>query len=238
MLKWTLCIVFGEVSAPERVEIRDCLQSRDRRPRPPPRTARPTAKPAPPRAKGRGRPPETAAAAVAGPPGSARFNRTSKSSSAATHRSTKLELRERRLVDLAQKPEVSRRRSTARQSCPRRTARSRPAAPRAAPLTCSPSSRASTTPFMPRKSLPETSARCVGSSGSAWPGAGKIDVGDLEEIGVGLAVRLVVQPGGQQAGDQALPQGRLALAAGMIDPQRRGRRARAAPARPAGRRPG
>ena len=61
--------VFGKVSAPERVEIRRLPPESSRPPRPPLRTARPIATPAPPRAKGRGRRPDTAATAVAGPPG-------------------------------------------------------------------------------------------------------------------------------------------------------------------------
>ena len=57
--------------------------------------------------------------------------------------------------------------------------------------------------------------------------AGQVDVGDLEELGVGVAVGLVVPSDRQQAGDQALPQRVLALAAGMVDPERRRGRARA-----------
>jgi hypothetical protein len=40
-------------------------------------------------------------------------------------------------------------------------------------------------------------------------------------------VRLVVQPDGEQAGDQALPQGRLSLAAGMVHAQRLASQSRA-----------
>ena len=60
-------------------------------------------------------------------------------------------------------------------------------------------------------------------------GAGQVDVGDLEELGIGIAVRLVVPADRQQAGDQALPQGDFPLPARMVDPQRR--RGRAGPDR-------
>ena len=74
--------------------------------------------------------------------------------------------------------------------------------------------------------------------GQGRAGARQVDVGDLEQLGVELPVRLVVQAGRQQAGDQALPQGVLALAAGVLDPQRRHGRDRAGAGRSAARRPG
>ena len=47
----------------------------------------------------------------------------------------------------------------------------------------------------------------------------EIDVGDLEEISIGLPVRLVVLPGGKQAGDQALAQSRFPFSTGVINAQ-------------------
>ncbi len=49
----------------------------------------------------------------------------------------------------------------------------------------------------------------------------QVDVGDLEQLGIGRPMGLVVPPGVQQAGNQAAPQGILFPAARMIDPDRR-----------------
>ncbi len=52
----------------------------------------------------------------------------------------------------------------------------------------------------------------------AWPR--KVDVGDLEQLGVGVAVRLVVPTSRQQARHERLPQGPLPLPAGVLHADR------------------
>src|SRR5262245_23649296 len=63
-------------------------------------------------------------------------------------------------------------------------------------------------------------------SGKVPAGSRKVDIRDLEQLGVELAMRLVVQADGQQAGYQALAQGALSPAAGVVHPQWSGGRAR------------
>ena len=63
-------------------------------------------------------------------------------------------------------------------------------------------------------------------------------MGDLEQLGVEMPVGFVVEPDGQEAGNEALPERVLPLAAGMLDPQRCGGWDRAATGRPAVLRPG
>ena len=61
--------------------------------------------------------------------------------------------------------------------------------------------------------------------GERFAGPGKIDVGDLEQVRIGVAMRLVVPVRGQQARHQALPQCVLAPSARMLDADGRGGRA-------------
>ena len=80
--------------------------------------------------------------------------------------------------------------------------------------------------------LPEVAATDQGQPGRlvgeglvrAW----KINMGNLEQLGIEVAVGLVVPANRQQAGNQALPQRDLPFAAGMLDPERRRSGARAA----------
>ena len=112
------------------------------------------------------------------------------------------------------------------------------AGPRRSPSTWSRAEQGLDHPLEPEEVAPATRASRVGSSGEGLAGPGQVDVGDLEQLGVGVAVRLVVPADRQQARDQALPEGVLALAARMLDPDRRRGRRRARAARPARRRRG
>ena len=62
--------------------------------------------------------------------------------------------------------------------------------------------------------------------GQGLAGVGQVDVGDLEQLGIGISMRFVVPPDCQQARHQALAQRILAPAARMVDPDRRLGRAR------------
>ena len=61
--------------------------------------------------------------------------------------------------------------------------------------------------------------------GERFAGPGEIDVGDLEQVRIGVAMRLVVPAHGQQARHQALPQCVLAPPARMLDADGRSGRA-------------
>ena len=83
----------------------------------------------------------------------------------------------------------------------------RPARARSGAATCSRIEQPSTIPLSPRKSRAGDQRQPRRLIRQTAAGSREVHVGDLEELGVGLTVRLVVQPDGQQAGDQALPQG-------------------------------
>src|SRR5262249_47178056 len=53
------------------------------------------------------------------------------------------------------------------------------------------------------------------------PGPWQVNVGDLEQLGVGRAVGLIVTPRHQEAGNQAASDRILFLAAGVFDPDRK-----------------
>src|SRR5262249_26103870 len=58
-----------------------------------------------------------------------------------------------------------------------------------------------------------------GLLGQLVAGSREIDVGDLEQLGIELAVRLVVPADREQSGHEALPQSGFPLPAGVVDPE-------------------